>query len=306
MKVMRIGVALVLLCVSLAACGKEPGVAVVVGSSDDIDQVVIGQLTVMMLEEYGYDVVDRVGMGSMDGVRSAFESGRVDILWAYSGDVWQDMLEHDQPIKDSETLLRRINEDEAANGLTWLGPWTQTRSATIVTSPTLASTTYSISGLASYMSSVDPSTSVCVPEGMMGAVSGLSGLIKVYGMDFLAEAIITTDQEGAYNGVAEGTCDCALGYTDSLQVRQLGLVSLVDNLGFFPVSYIVVGVNQRILDDPDLTYYLEALGDSLSYETLDDLVDDYVSSDESDLVLKTFLRNNDLLSLSPENAVTAE
>ncbi len=113
--------------VSLWAGGSGEAAAkgpVTVGSKIDTEGGLLGQMMVLVLRENGFDVVDKVQLGTTDVVRKAIISGEIDIYPEYTGNggflfqntdpqIWKD------PDRGYQTVKRL---DMEANRLVWLQP----------------------------------------------------------------------------------------------------------------------------------------------------------------------------------------
>jgi osmoprotectant transport system substrate-binding protein len=126
----RVGAVLLLLValpLSLQAGGKGEAAArgpITVASKIDTEGGLLGQMMVLVLRDAGFQVVDKVQLGTTDVVRKAIISGEIDIYPEYTGNggfffqgtdpqVWKD------PVKGYETVKKL---DMEANKLRWLQP----------------------------------------------------------------------------------------------------------------------------------------------------------------------------------------
>src|SRR5262245_53885203 len=85
------------LLLSAAACGSDgggngdgplAGTSVTVGSKDFDEQLVLGQITKLALENAGADVKDQTNLGGTNAARAALTAGEVDVYWEYTGTAW--------------------------------------------------------------------------------------------------------------------------------------------------------------------------------------------------------------------------
>jgi osmoprotectant transport system substrate-binding protein len=126
----RVGAVLLLLValpLSLQAGGKGEAAAkgpITVASKIDTEGGLLGQMMVLVLRDAGFQVVDKVQLGTTDVVRKAIISGEIDIYPEYTGNggfffqgtdpqVWKD------PVRGYETVKKL---DMEANKLQWLQP----------------------------------------------------------------------------------------------------------------------------------------------------------------------------------------
>src|SRR5690625_4632819 len=96
--------------------------SVVVGGKNFTEQIIINEITKQVLENHGFDVDAKTGMGSVV-LRQAQENEQVDLYWEYTG---TSLITYN---KIEEPLNRQDNYDtdkklDAKQGLVWLNPST--------------------------------------------------------------------------------------------------------------------------------------------------------------------------------------
>ena len=77
---------------SLAQGYDFSGQEYTVGSKEFTEQLVLGNITMQALEETGATVNDQIGLAGSDAVRTAMESGEIDMYWEYLGTGWINIL----------------------------------------------------------------------------------------------------------------------------------------------------------------------------------------------------------------------
>jgi osmoprotectant transport system permease protein len=97
-----VGVALGLLlaCAPLLGGGPKP---IVVGAKNFSEQFILARLIGARLEQAGYAVSYREGLGSAVALR-ALRQGDIDVYVDYSGTIWADSMHRDKPAPKPETL----------------------------------------------------------------------------------------------------------------------------------------------------------------------------------------------------------
>ena len=70
--------AVVVLGMMLAGCSGSKG-TIVVGSKIDTEGSLLGQMMILMLQDKGYDVVDKTQTGATSIVKAALETGEIDM-----------------------------------------------------------------------------------------------------------------------------------------------------------------------------------------------------------------------------------
>ena len=295
---------LLTLCLLVAGCGpRHEGPAIVVAGGASEEALLLGQLALTLLGENGYPTEDSTGLSSAGAVRDAVTSGHADLYWAYAGDTWAGALPHQEPVADPYLLFQRVREEDAEAGIVWLGPASVRARLALLVTPALATQAglETTSDLVSYQRRTNPYLSVCAPEGLQEAASGVRGLERVYGLRFERRVVVSASAEGGYRALEAGECDCALGHTSDHEVRLSGLRVLADDLAFFPPSNLALGVRREPLDaHPELEGLLTrmiALVDEEALAAIQRQVT--VHAMDRGAAVRAFLRRGDLLPTWP-------
>jgi len=98
------------------------GVKITVAAKDFTEQLILGNMLSIILSAAGADVTNMTNTPGSFGVRQALISGDADVVPEYTGTGWINYLGHEDPIKGSEEQWRAVNQEDQANGLTWLPP----------------------------------------------------------------------------------------------------------------------------------------------------------------------------------------
>ncbi len=107
--------------------GAEPqtdpakGTPVVVSGKTFAEALTLGYLTVYLLEDRGFTVVDEVGLAEVALIRPALESGEIHIYWEYTGTGLMNVMGHDEVVTDPQICYELIRDwDLENNNLVWL------------------------------------------------------------------------------------------------------------------------------------------------------------------------------------------
>ena len=98
------------------------GVEITVAAKDFTEQLILGNMLSIILNAAGADVTNMTNTPGSFGVRQAMLDGTANVSPEYTGTGWINYLGHEQPVKGSEAQWRAVNEEDKANGLTWLPP----------------------------------------------------------------------------------------------------------------------------------------------------------------------------------------
>lgn len=100
---------------------EQDGPPIVVSSKTFAEALTMGAMTVQILEDRGYQVVDETGLGEVAIIREALEAGEIDLYWEYTGTGLFNIKGHDEVIADPERCYQVIKEwDQAENDIIWL------------------------------------------------------------------------------------------------------------------------------------------------------------------------------------------
>ncbi len=107
--------------------GEEPvadpdkGTPVVVSGKTFAEALTLGYLTVYLLEDRGFTVVDEVGLAEVALIRPALESGEIDIYWEYTGTGLMNVMNYDEVVTDPQKCYELIRDwDLENNNVVWL------------------------------------------------------------------------------------------------------------------------------------------------------------------------------------------
>lgn len=98
------------------------GASLTVGSKEFTEQLILGHLTKLALEEAGADVNDQIGLVGSTTVREALTSGEIDLYWEYLGTGWVTYLGNEEGIPDVQEQYEAVRDADVDNGVSWLEP----------------------------------------------------------------------------------------------------------------------------------------------------------------------------------------
>ena len=295
----------------LQSVGLLKSPAIVVSSKDYTEQLILGQILVQLLEDAGYEVVDKTGLGGSTVVHEMISTGGID---TYVELVGTGLAVHN----GLPTAALPANADRAhalarslgaAQGLIWLdrGEFNDTFSM-MVRDDLLSQGIESIDDLAAYMNENDSPLSICVENDFFARTNdGLPAMQEVYGFEFKPENVQLMDLDAIYQALREGQCDVGEGYATDGRIASWGLTNLIDSRAFFPFYNPAPVIREEVLNaNPELAELLSSFGAYLDDETMSALnarvdigTDGAVASGDEETpaqVARSFLRANDLLS----------
>ncbi|MFW6001659.1 MAG: glycine betaine ABC transporter substrate-binding protein, partial [Halanaerobium sp.] len=100
---------------------EKDGPTIAVASKPWTEQLILGHMTIMLLENHGYPVEDRTSLGETAVLRPAIESGEIDMYWEYTGTTLMTTMDYKEEIIESEEAYQTVKEwDEEKNNIIWL------------------------------------------------------------------------------------------------------------------------------------------------------------------------------------------
>ncbi|MEZ4622343.1 MAG: glycine betaine ABC transporter substrate-binding protein, partial [Caldilineaceae bacterium] len=250
-----------------------PEIAVSVIDADEGFHALLGEMLTLVLDDAGYQVVDKTDLGSSSIVRQAMLDGEVDL---YLESVVTALSEYQNlPISALPTTKERAyllaQTLDQANDIVWLDlmPYEETY-AIIVADALDDEEITSLDDFALYMNANDSPLTICMNNEFYGSkLNGLSSLEALYGFNFQPDNILLMETEAIFDALDAGDCDVAAASTDA---ADRGYTVLDDPLEFFLSFGSAPVVRQEILDqNPELAVLLNNLVARLDAETVGQL-----------------------------------
>lgn len=242
---------IVALSFGLAGCGGADdggsategildGAEIVVGSKDFDEQLVLGNITKLALENAGATVDDQINLGGTDAARAALTSGEIDTYWEYNGTAWISFFGETEAIPDRIEQYEAVRDrDLEENELVWMQP-AEFNNTYALAFPTEAAEELgnptTLSDLAALAESDPDAATVCVENEFSTRDDGLPGLEETYGITFPTDNVTVLDTALVYTAAdAQDPCNFGEVFTSDGRVASLDLTVLEDDKGFFPL-----------------------------------------------------------------------
>jgi osmoprotectant transport system permease protein len=206
------------------------GGAVIVGSKNFTEQVILGELLAQALEDEGHPVVRKLDLGGTFICDRALRGGDIDVYVEYTGTaataVFHQDVEH-----DPRAAFEQVRAQYAAVGITALAPLGFNNTFAILVRSGDANR-YALKSIEDLRKVAAQWTPGFGYEFLQRA-DGYPGLRQAYGLSFRGEPR-AMDLSLIYKAVAEGQVDVIAGDATSAQIDALGLAALEDNRRYFP------------------------------------------------------------------------
>ena len=246
--------------------GRQPGAAaVVIGSKNFTEQVVLGEIVSAHLEAQGFVVDRRLNLGGTTLCHEAVRAGQLDLYVEYTGTALTDILK--RPVRsDPAEVLEEVRRGYAALGLTVGAPlgFNNTFALVMRRPEAEAKRITKISDLVRHAGSLR--------VGLFGEFlereDGMPGLQRAYGFRFRARPR-EMDLGLLYQALAGGQVDLVVGSATDGLIAALDLVVLEDDRRYFPPYDAVPVVRTASLArHPGLGPALDTLGGRIDAATM--------------------------------------
>lgn len=261
---------------SLAELGNLNDITIAVGSKEFTEQQVLCEITAQALESTGAIVKRECGMSGSATVRSALESGAIDMYWEYTGTGWVTHLGETDPITDPTELWETLDKaDQEQNGITWLKPSPANNTYAIAVASELVEElgVSTISDYAALANENPEQAGFCGAAEFFGRNDGWPGVMEAYGFD-LPKANTSELAAGAiYNGIdKQNPCTFGEVFATDGRIQALDLTVMEDDKKFFTPYNPSLSVRTEILDEhPEIADIFAPISGVLTNETLQKL-----------------------------------
>jgi osmoprotectant transport system substrate-binding protein len=234
------------LLVILAACSRDD--RIVVGAKAFTEGYLLGHMAVLVLEDAGYNVEEQFGVAS-SAMRSALESGQVDLYYEYTGTAYTVYAGGNDPavMSDSAQVLEAVRRfDLNEHHLEWLQPvpFNDTYALLMRSANSGRDGITSLSDLANRVKGGNDLT-IAVDAEFYERPDGLKAMLKHYGIP--DRNIIKMDAGLIYTALNEGKIDVGMGYSTDGRIEAFDLVVLEDDRRFFPAYNPAAVVRSELL-----------------------------------------------------------
>ena len=255
---------LVVVVVAGGLASSRPN-AIVVGSKNFTEQVVLGELLAQTLEREGLPVTRRLNLGGSFICDRAIRSGDIDAYVEYTGTALAAILK--QPVaKDPDVVFDAVRDAYAREGLSVLAPlgFNNTFAIIVRRSDADALGLKTIEDLRHVDTRWTPGFGYEFAE----RTDGYAGLASAYGLRFTAPPRIM-ELDLVYRALSAKQVDVIAGDSTSGLIKALDLDVLRDNRAYFPPYQAVPIVRSAVLlAHPEVRVALSSLAGHISEDDM--------------------------------------
>ncbi|MFU8839670.1 MAG: glycine betaine ABC transporter substrate-binding protein [Nitriliruptoraceae bacterium] len=222
-----------------AGAASLEGATITVGSKDFDEQLVLGNISVALLEDAGVEVVNEVNLGGTDAARAALVNGDIDHYWEYTGTAWISFFGETEPIADRVEQYEAVRvRDAEERGLYWLEPtpFNNTYGLALSQEADAELGVDSISELGALLETDPDAVTLCVESEFNVRDDGLPGMEAHYGFEIPSDNVTVLDTGVIYGATADrDPCNLGEVFITDGRIAALDLKVLEDDEAFFPL-----------------------------------------------------------------------
>ncbi len=249
------------------------GADITVGSKEFTEQLILGQITIQVLENAGATVTDQTRLAGSVAARQALESGEIDTYWDYTGTAWIIYLKHTEPITGSQKQYEAVaKEDLKKNDIKWLPPAPANNTYAFA----VRSEAYDdlgvkkISDFKQLINENPEEASVCGATEFLNRDDGLPGVEKLYGFEFPRDQLVKIELGLIPKAVDQGErCNFGEVFATDARIEGLDLKVIKDDKSFFPIYNPSLNVRKEVYEEyPEIEKVFAPVSKKLTTETL--------------------------------------
>lgn len=229
-----LGVVVMLAVLVLAGCGGggsgSGSKSVTVGSKQDADSQLLGEMYTLLLQKAGYTVDAKIGLGKTPQMLAAIKSGQVDLYPEFTGTGLS--LLNQPATQDAQAAYNTVKTQyEQQFKITWLDPAYNLNDSYAICAPPAAVTKYNLHSLSDITPALAGSLKLDTPSD--GVTTAVDPVQTGYGIKF--NNVKQIDAELAYGDATQGGADLIVCYTTDANIVKDNFTVLTDSKNVFPI-----------------------------------------------------------------------
>jgi osmoprotectant transport system substrate-binding protein len=226
------------LALPLAACGGSgsgssgkpgSGVTVVVGSKQDTDGQLLGEMYTLLLQNQGFTVTPKLALGQTPVLFNAIKSGAIDIYPEFTGTAATNL--NLPPSQDAQQVYNQVKSAyESQYKITWLDAAYGLNDSYAICTSQAVSQKDSLTSL-DQLSTMGSNLTIASPQdGISSAVDPVQT-----GYNFKFKTVTQISETLGFDAVKQGSADVNVCYTSDPAIVVNNFVVLKDSKNVFPI-----------------------------------------------------------------------
>jgi len=245
---------------------------ITIGGKNFTEQYLLPELAKLLLEEEGFNVNLRTGVGTAIA-RQSLETGQIDMYYEYTGTAYTVFYQEEDPevMTDPQKVYEWVKEKDAEKGLIWLEPVEFNNTYTLMMrredSERLGVIT--ISDFGQFVEENPDEITFALEAEFWERPDGFRALMDLYGFRMPVRAVKRMDMGLTYLALRNDQVTSAMGFATDGRIAAFDLVNLEDDKNFFPVYNPAVVIRKEVLDShPEIRDILRPLGEKLDTDAM--------------------------------------
>jgi len=241
---------------------------ITVSSKEFTEQLILGNIMKVLLEENGFTVDDNLGLSGTMLNHMALVNGEIDVYMEYSGTAYVVILNKEDIIRDPDEIYNIVKQEYKEKwNLIWLNRAEFDNTYTLMMkeekADKLGITT--ISDLAAYVNEYPEELRFATNAEFFARPDGFTALEEYYDFNFPQENVKKMGTGITYLALEESEVDVAMGFATDGRIQKFGFVILEDNKQFFPIYNPAPVISEDVIEKyPELLELLNQIGPRLS------------------------------------------
>jgi osmoprotectant transport system permease protein len=264
-RVAMVATALALVALFAASYRSASPGAIVVGSKNFTEQIILGEIVALTIEQHtGLAVERRLNLGGTLVADEALRRGDIDMYVEYTGTALTALF--NEPVGETASVFERVRQQYADRGITMTAGLGFNNTFAILVR-TRAASDHNLTRV-SDLARLAPQWRAGFGYEFLERPDGFAGLARVYGLQF-RDAPRVMDLNLIYRALAAGEIDVTAGDATSGLIEALALTHLEDDRAYFPPYDAVPVVRAAtLLRYPELANALRHLEGRISAEAM--------------------------------------
>lgn len=248
---------------------------ITIGGKNFTEQYILPELAKIMLEQKGFEVNLKTGVGSTVARRS-LENNQIDLYYEYTGTAYTVYYKQSDRniMTDREKCYTWVKKADAEKGLVWLEPVNFNNTYTLMMRKKQAEKLgiLSIGHLSDYLNENPDRLIVGVNAEFWERPDGFKPLMKRYGFTVPYDKVKKMDSGLVYKALKDKLVDVSMGFATDGRIAAFGFMNLEDDRSYFPIYNPAPVVRDSVLSKwPEIQSILRPVSEKLSTEEMQKL-----------------------------------